>query len=67
MARGTKFTRSIIILTLVAAAGGGAWVTLHRGQESRANGYRTQAAERGDVTMTVTATGTSTTDSEQPS
>ena len=58
MARGAKFTRGIVILGLVAAAGGAAWVVLQRRQESRENGYRTQAAERGDVTMTVTATGT---------
>jgi len=58
VARGKTFIRWIVVLTLVAAAGGGAWVVRHRRQDSGADKYRTQAAERGDVTMTVTATGT---------
>jgi len=58
VAQGRKFTRWIIVLALLAAAGGGAWVVLHRRQESGAANYRTQAIDRGDVAMTVTATGT---------
>jgi len=58
VARVAKFTRGIVILGLVAAAGGAAWVVLQRRDEAGGEKYRTQAVDRGDVTMIVTATGT---------
>lgn len=58
MLRGRKFIRWTVVLGLVAAAGAATWVVLRRHDAAGGEKYRTQAAERGDVTMTVTATGT---------
>ena len=58
MARGAKLVRWSVVLALIAAAGGAAWVVLNRRQSASADAYRTQAIDRGNVTMTVTATGT---------
>jgi HlyD family secretion protein len=58
MTRSAKLTRWVVVAALIGALGGAAWVVRHRRQESREDGYRTQAVDRGDVTMTVTATGT---------
>ncbi len=47
----------LVILAAVIAAGGG-WWALRRSRAAAEPKYRTQAADHGDVAMTVTATGT---------
>jgi HlyD family secretion protein len=56
VALGAGFKRFIVIAGLLLAAGGAFWV-LNRGGAEDAGKYRTQTVDRGDVTMTVTATG----------
>jgi HlyD family secretion protein len=58
MPRDTRFRRWIVVLALVVVAGGAGLVLLQRRGGSGEERYRTQAVDRGDVTMTVTATGT---------
>jgi HlyD family secretion protein len=58
MPRGAKLTRWIVVLALGAAAGAAALVVYQRRDGDREARYRTQEIDRGDVTMTVTATGT---------
>jgi HlyD family secretion protein len=49
--------RWLWILAVVVAVGGALWYFLGRGNKDQAPKYRTEAASRGDVTMSVTATG----------
>jgi len=57
MARGSKLFRSVIWVAVLVAAGAAVWIALRRRGESGEAKYRVQAVDRGDVTMTVTATG----------
>jgi HlyD family secretion protein len=51
--------RWILVLILVAAAGGGAWFAWHKwGHREKAASYRTVKVERGEVVQIVRATGT---------
>src|SRR5262245_32091605 len=58
MPRGAKFTRWIVVSALIAGVGGAGWFVLGRRGEEGDGAYRTQPVDRGDVVMTVTATGT---------
>jgi HlyD family secretion protein len=58
MAPRSKTLRRILWAILLVAAIVTAWVLLRQGRDSQEAKYRTQKADRGDVTMTVTATGT---------
>jgi HlyD family secretion protein len=49
--------RGLWILAVVVVVGGGLWYFIRRGKGDEAPKYRTEAAARGDVTMSVTATG----------
>ena len=49
---------ALIWIVLVALLGTAAWYFLLRDKEEEAPAYRTEALSRGDVTSTVTATGT---------
>ena len=49
--------RWLWILAGVVVLGGALWYFLGRGSKDQAPKYRTEAAARGDVTMSVTATG----------
>jgi HlyD family secretion protein len=57
MARGSKVFRSVIWATLLVAAAAATWIVLSRRGDSGEAKYKVQAVDRGDVTMTVTATG----------
>src|SRR5574341_1150133 len=58
MAMSSKMVRSLIGATLLAAVAGTAWFALGRGRDTAEGKYRIQAVDRGNVVMTVTATGT---------
>jgi HlyD family secretion protein len=58
MARRSRWLRSVLWATLLLAAGVTAWIVMRHNQDSAEPKYRVQKADRGDVTMTVTATGT---------
>src|SRR6188768_2347247 len=49
--------RGLWILAVVVVLGGALWFFLGRRNKDQAPKYRTEAANRGDVTMSVTATG----------
>ncbi len=49
-------TRFAIVVVLLAAAGGATWYL--KGHDDKGPGYTTEKVERGDLTQTVTATGT---------
>ncbi|MBI1415928.1 MAG: efflux RND transporter periplasmic adaptor subunit [Limimaricola sp.] len=58
-ARGHGRRRRLIWLALVLVlAAGGAWLWLQRGSGDAASAYVSQPVETGDLTVTVTATGT---------
>jgi HlyD family secretion protein len=50
--------RPVLWATLLVAAAIGGWLVLRHGRDSDEAKYRVQKVDRGDVTMTVTATGT---------
>jgi HlyD family secretion protein len=50
--------RILVLLAVAGAAAGSAFGLAARGRASRAASYRTVAVERGDLTSTVSATGT---------
>ncbi|MFH1793634.1 MAG: efflux RND transporter periplasmic adaptor subunit [Pseudomonadota bacterium] len=54
----SRLFRWAIILVVLAAAAGGAWWYWSAGRSSNQPAYVTAVAERGDITTTVTATGT---------
>jgi HlyD family secretion protein len=58
MARRPKTLRWILWLLLLVAAGATTWFVLRRGNDSGQAKYRLQTVDKGNVTMTVTATGT---------
>jgi HlyD family secretion protein len=58
MANGFKKRRLLVWTAVVVLAAGGAYFGLRRGKNDGEDKYRAEAVGRGDVTMTVTATGT---------
>jgi HlyD family secretion protein len=51
------FLRTLVVLLILGALGGGAWWYFHRGQSGEVS-YRTVPVKRGELLATITATGT---------
>jgi len=58
MAGTSNIRRWILLAALVVVVAGLAWFGLRRGRGKEEPKYRAQAADRGDISMVVTATGT---------
>src|SRR5262245_3495455 len=57
MARTGKLRGLAIWLVIIVIAGAGAYMYLRRSKNEPEEKYRTEAVDRGDITMSVTATG----------
>src|SRR3954468_21394398 len=51
------FLRTLVVLLILGAVGGGIWWYMHRGQASEVS-YRTVPVKRGELLATISATGT---------